>query len=104
MEDRAHALADDEQYSLAKKAAALYYDCSQNLSNPYLHDLTRLQYLYLLSDSVPSDDEKHLIHVLGLVRDEANELAATARSSDIRSQALKLRDSVASELAGIVPH
>lgn len=104
MEQRAHSLADDDQYALAKKAAGLYYDCAQNASDPYVHDLARLNYLYLLSVSDPSDDERHLVQMLVLVKDQANELAASSRYPDIRSQALKLRDSTAAELSGPLSH
>lgn len=103
MQQRAHDLAENEQYPLAKKAASLYYDCAQNLSDPYAHDLARLIYLELLSVSVPASDSSRLTDVLILVKYKANELAATTRFSDIRSIALNLRDSVASEL-GNSPH
>src|SRR5215469_12894429 len=76
---RAHALADDSQYALAKKAATLYYDCSQTLQDPSEHDLAWLFYLEMLSVSVPSNDDVHLIRTLSVVKSEANNLAASTR-------------------------
>lgn len=97
---RAHDLADDNQYALAKRAAELYYDCSHDLNEPYARDWTRFSYLLMLSVSVPADDESRLLSVLSIVSDGANELAASTSFPDVRKKALWLRDNVRAELRG----
>lgn len=99
---RANALADDAQYSLAKKAAGLYYDCAQNQSNPYYHDVAYLWYLFSLSVSVPSDDRKHLFSMLLVVKTSANELAAKTHDPDIRTKALHVRDTTAQQISSMM--
>jgi hypothetical protein len=100
---RAHALADDSQYALAKKAAGLYYDCAGRLSNQYIHDVAYINYLYLLSVSVPSGDTQHLESMLLLVKSEANEFAVKTQYMSVRAEALHLRDDAANELRTMMP-
>lgn len=44
-QSRAEELDEDNQYALANKAAELYYDCSDQLTDPYLRDWAHLQSL-----------------------------------------------------------
>lgn len=98
---RAHSLADDGEYDLAKRAATLYYDCYQTLTDDYARDLVYLQYLMVLPDSVRPSDDTHLIKVLMLASSGSNELAASTAYPDIRRQALFLRKNVRDELCGV---
>jgi hypothetical protein len=95
---RAQALAADNEYSLARDAAAAYYDCYQHLSDPFARDAAHLEYLYLLSNSAPDSDEGRLVEVLQLVGDSANSLAASTVFPDIKKRALWLRNNVRTEL------
>lgn len=97
-ETRAHALAEDSQWRLAKEAAGLYYDCYQKLSDPYTRDWAHLEYVSFLSTSAQPNDTAQLIRTLTIAADGANELAASTSVSEVRKQALLIRDSCRDEL------
>jgi hypothetical protein len=90
--ERASALADDSQYALARQAAQVFYDCYQNLANPYQRDYAHLTYLYQMLFSVnPANAGYSAQQALGIVEQGANDLAADTQYSDVRDGALKLR-------------
>ena len=101
-QSRAAALADDSQYGLAKKAAGLFYDCYQTLNDGWVKDAAHLEYLFYLSFSVPSDNERQLSQMLLVVISGANELAASTQDSGVRKQAIMLRDSCRKQLNGLL--
>ena len=88
---RAHDLADDSQYGLAKEAAALYYDCYRTLSDPYARDWAHEFYLTDLSLSAQTSEQ--MIDVLNVVISGSNNLAASTHFDDVRAAAIKVRDS-----------
>jgi len=96
-QERAHALAQDNRFALAKKAAELYYDCYQQLSTAYARDWAHFEYLIYLSNSPPVADEERTVQVLSIVGDGANQLASATHFSDVRKAALWLRDNVKDE-------
>jgi hypothetical protein len=97
-EVRAHALADASQWRLAKEAAGLYYDCYQRLNDPYPRDMAHYEYLAFLSVSALPNDDSQTIQTLTIAAHGANELAASTPFSDVRKQALWLRDNCRDEL------
>lgn len=98
-EKRAHDLAEESRYPLAKKAATLYYDCFQQLNDAYARDWAHFEYLRFLSLAPPADDETKTVQTLTIVGDGANELAGSTQFSDVRKAALWLRDNVRDELS-----
>lgn len=88
---RAHDLADDSQYDLARKASGLYYDCYHNISNPWARDWAHLFYLNLLSISARTNEQQ--VHVLVVVIDGFNKLAASTQYPDVQKAAVEERDS-----------
>jgi|HubBroStandDraft_2_1064218.scaffolds.fasta_scaffold12923_3 hypothetical protein len=97
-QERAQALADDSRFALAKKTAALYYDCYQQLSDAYTRDWAHFQYLIYLSNSPPTTDNDKTIQVLTIVGDGANQLAGSTQFTDVRKAALWLRDNVRNQV------
>jgi hypothetical protein len=82
------AFAADKK-GLEKRAASLYRDCYNQLSDPYARDLAHLSYLRALSQSIPpSEHRDKMIDAYTLVVNGAGDLATTTAYPDVRKAAL----------------
>ena len=97
--DRARAIDDDSQYGLARRAAALYYDCANRPKNPYARDWAR--YFYALSLWLSEAKNGEALSRAPIVAGAMNELAASTPFSDVRKAALKLKKDANDEYARI---
>jgi hypothetical protein len=84
--DRAHALVESDQYELAKQEAGLFYDCYQQLSDPYARDWAELSYLYALFAS----DSNTTMEIGSLLKARSRLLYQQTSFPDVRKDALGL--------------
>lgn len=86
---QAQALVDDTRYGLEKRAASLFYDCYNKLSDPHARDLAHVFYLQSLSQSIaPSEHRNKMIETYTRVVTGAGDLATSTAFPDVRKAAL----------------
>lgn len=94
VERRANALLSrtnsSQSDSLFKEAARLFLGCARSTRNPYARDWYMASYIEDLFLSAPDPADP----AVGVAAKAADHLAATTRYSDVRTQAIKLRDGI----------
>ncbi len=89
-DDEAEALLDKDRFALERALAREDFRCSQQVSDPYLHDAALLVYGNDLLNSFLQNDGDALRY-LPFVAKQMNDLAAATMFEDIRHHALALK-------------